>query len=269
MTDIRAKLTELYSLEQLSAGDTCIHRLHPGAKLAATAVFLLCVASFGRYEAARLVPYFFYPFLLLALSEVPLRMLASRVAVALPFALFAGLTGLLFDRTPAAFLGSVPISGGAIILGSILLRTVLCVSAILLLMAVTPFRALADELRRIHCPPLFLTLLEMTYRYIGTLVAEAANMWVAYHLRAPGQKNLALNRMGSFIGQLFLRSVDRAERVYHAMKCRGYSLGGRRSQSRPFRAADWIFLACVGGGSILFRFLDVPAFAAALAGGLL
>ena len=47
-------------------------------------------------------------------------------------------------------------------------------------------------------------------------------MTQAYRLRAPGQKGVHLKAWGSFVG-LLLRSIDRADEVYHSMLLRGYN----------------------------------------------
>ena len=153
MTDIHSKLHTLYSLEQLSGGSSCIHRVHPLAKLAVTACYLLCVASMGRYSFFALAPYVFYPVIVMALADVPFGMVLRRAAAALPFCLFAGVTNLLWDRAPVLRLGGLAISGGLLSLLTILLRTLLCVSAVLILVAVTPLPALTGQLRRLHVPP--------------------------------------------------------------------------------------------------------------------
>ncbi len=267
MADIRQKITQLYSLEQLSSGDTCVHRLHPAVKLLATFVYILTVVSFGRYEFTRLAPYVFYPVLMMSLSETPYRMIASRTAVAIPFCLFAGLSNVFFLRRPAFELLGLPVTLGMVSLAAILYRTVLCVSAVLILVAVTPFAELTGQLRRMRVPEVFLLLFEMTYRYIGTLLEEAGSMYTAYMLRAAGEKGLAMKHMGSFTGQLLLRSFDRAERVYGAMKCRGYALRDGYAIARPIRPSDWLFLALAGGLPVLFRLVDLPALAAARIGG--
>ena len=44
----------------------------------------------------------------------------------------------------------------------------------------------------------------------------------AYHLRAPGQKGIHISAWGSFLGQLLLRSMDRAEDLYESMLLRGF-----------------------------------------------
>lgn len=259
MSDIRRKSAAAVSLEQLAAGDSCIHALHPLAKLAATAVYLLCVLSLGRYEPARLAPFLFYPAVLLTLAEVPLGLVLRRTAVALPFALFAGLSGLFFDRTVLLQIGGFAVTGGALSLAVLLARTLLCVSAVLLLAAVTPLPALTNQLRRMHVPPFLLMVFEMTYRYLGVLLEEAASLGTAYRLRAHTEKGVALRDLGSLAGGLLLRSFDRAERIFQAMQCRGWPHADTNPPKRAFRRADTVFMLLACGSSVLFRCADAAA----------
>lgn len=260
MADLRSKLSELYSLEQLAAGKTALHRLHPLAKILATVVYLVCVVSFGSMTVSRLLPYLFYPILLITLADIPCGMILRRTLVALPFCLFAGVSGLLLNRQTAFVLGHFAVTAGTLNLVSILLRTLLCVSVVLLLVALTPFSALTDELRRLHMPNLLVTLFEMIYRYVGVLVEEASDMLTAYRLRSNGAKWPDVRQFGPFIGQLLLRSFDRAERVYHAMQCRLYALREVSKAPVPFCGADWLFVLLGVGGAVLFRFFNLPAF---------
>lgn len=247
MTDIRSKIYTLYSLEQLAGKDTVVHRLHPAAKLTATAVYILCVASMGRYSFFAMTPYVFYPCIVLALAELPFGMVFRRTLIALPFCLFAGISNLIFDRSVAFWLGGIPITGGILSVFTILLRALLCVSAVLILVAVTPLSALTGELRCLHVPGVFVSLFEMVYRYIGTLLEEAADMRTAYQLRRGTKKGISLADAGMLIGQLFLRSADRAARIYNAMKCRGYPGTAAQAKRTGFTSADWAFvLLCCG-----------------------
>ena len=240
MTDIRSKVNTLYSLEQLAAGNSAVHRVKPLPKLIVTLVYLVCVLSLDRYAPARLAPYLFYPVTVMALAEVPFGMLLRRSLVALPFCLFAGLSNLLID-------------GNIVSLFVLLARTLLCTDAVLLLVAVTPFSELTGTLRTLRVPELLVTLLEMVYRYIGVLVGEAADMLTAFRLRAGGAKWPRVREFGSFVGQLLLRSADRAERVYHAMQGRGGYAGSRRNGGQEWQVRDWVFLLLGAGSSILFR----------------
>ena len=257
MADIRSKLNMLYSLEQLSAGRTTLHRVHPFAKLMVTFVYILCVISFGKYELSSLAPFLCYPVLVMALAEIPFSMIGKRAAVAMPFCLFAGISNLIFDRTIIAHVGMIPISGGVISFAMLLGRTILCVSAILILVALTSFSALMDQLRRFHVPELIVTLLEMVYRYIGVLAEEASGMVTAFRLRSNGAKWPSIREFGPFVGQLLLRSADRAERVYQAMQCRLYTLRDVKKNRPAWKLRDTIFLIIGCGSSILFRWVDI------------
>ncbi|GHU59789.1 cobalt ECF transporter T component CbiQ [Spirochaetia bacterium] len=252
-------VTTLYTLESLSSGRSCIHRLHPGAKIITAGLFMVTVISFDRYSPGRIVPFLIYPSILIALGDIPLGMLMRRTALALPFCVFAGISNLVFEQDIALVVGGIGISFGLLSFLTLLLRTLLCVAAVLILAATTPVTRLAAQLRRFRCPALFVTILEISYRYIAVLMTEAASMHTAYLLRGGGTKGIAIPHTGSFIGHLFLHSVDRAERVYAAMKCRGYSLDGRPQTPQAFTFRDGIFLALVGLGCLIFRMIDVAA----------
>jgi cobalt/nickel transport system permease protein len=59
---------------------------------------------------------------------------------------------------------------------------------------------------------------------------------------------------------LLLRSFDRAERIYHAMKCRGYGASpAKGAGKRGFAPGDAICAAAVFLPCLLFRFVSVNA----------
>jgi len=92
-------------------------------------------------------------------------------------------------------------------------------------------------------------------------------MSVAYSLRNFNRKGIEMRDMGSFSGQLLLRSFNRAERVYNSMKCRGYALGYtldtalqiKPIKKRTFVLQDFIFLIIVCLLCATFRFVDINA----------
>jgi len=231
--------------------------LHPLTKLVSAFVYIVFVASFGRYDFVRLAPYLFYPFVMMAIAELPYKLLLPRVLIALPFCLFAGISNVIFDKAAAFSIGGVTVSLGVLSLATILLKMYLCVMAALLLVATTPFTELAAQLRRLHVPMVFVMVFEITFRYIGVLLEEVHSMTTAYKLRSGGKKALEMRHMGSFVGQLLLRGFDRAERVHAAMRCRGYSLKHVPPARRRLQRADLIALAAVCLTSLLLRFTTV------------
>ena len=257
MPDISARVHELRALENLSAGQTAIHRLHPLVKLLSAFSFIMLVASFGRYDFVRLAPYLFYPFVMMALAELPYRLLLSRVLIALPFCLFAGLSNVIFDRAAAFIIGGVTISFGVVSLATILMKMYLCVMAALLLVGTTPFTELTAQLRRLRVPMIFVMVFEMTFRYISVLLEEVYSMTTAYKLRSGTKKALDIRHMGPFVGQLLLRGFDRAERVHAAMRCRGYSLKHIPPSRRRLRLSDILALAAVLLPALLLRLIAI------------
>lgn len=223
-------------LEQLAEGGTCIHRLHPLAKLLMTAVFLGAVISFPVHALSGLAPMTLYIVLGMALSETPWKPILLRLLTAAPFVAVTGLCNLLLDRAPLFFLGPVSVSGGVLSCLSILGKGFLTVSAVLLLVSTTSLLELSNQLARCHAPRMLCLQLILTYRYISVLLGEAGQMVTAYRLRSGRDGGIRMADMGCFLGQLLLRSYDRAERVYCAMKCRGYD-----GTYRPDAGAVWTF----------------------------
>jgi len=257
MADLSARVHELRALENLSAKQTIIHRLHPLVKILSAFIYIVAVASFGRYDFLRLIPYLFYPFIMMALAGLPYKVLLLRVAIALPFCLFAGLSNVIFERATALTINGIEISYGVVSLFTILLKMYLCVMAALLLIATTPFTELTAQLRRMRVPMIFVMIFETTFRYISVLLEEVHSMIIAYKLRSGTKKSLDIKHMGTFVGQLVLRGFDRAERVHMAMRCRGYSLSNVPAAPRNLLSQDIIVLLLVCIPTILLRFYEI------------
>lgn len=260
MQNFSSKVNEIYSLEQFSSKDTVIHALHPMVKIAAAFFYIVCVVSFDRYAFIRLVPFIFYPVLIMALAEIPYSLILSRLLLALPFTMFAGLSNIFFDRAILFYISGIGISFGVVSFFTLIFRALLCVAAVLILVATTPFSSLTGQLRRMKIPEMFITLFEMTYRYIGSLLEETTIMITAYQLRRNADRGIDMKHMGSFVGQLLIRSFDRAQSVYDAMKCRGYGLFTRHMKKIGLNTPDYVFLVTACGLPLLLRFVDLSQF---------
>lgn len=251
--------SDLYSLEQFADGNTIIHRIHPLIKIITTFLFIIIVVSFDPSEIGKMIPFFFYPSILMALSETPYRPLLKRLILTLPFVLFTGLFNIFYDTKTALVIGEFQISYGIVSLLSILIKTFLTVIAVLILVSTTRWRDISAEMVRLKIPLIFVTLITLTYRYISVLIDEAESMMLAYRLRSPKYKGIRMKDAGSFLGQLLLRSMDRAERIYAAMLCRGYSGGAINSVPNKIRKVDWIYGFIVCSAIIFFRCIDIIA----------
>ena len=105
---------------------------------------------------------------------------------------------------------------------TLLMKGVFSLMASFILISTTKIDHLCGALRRVGMPGTLATLFLLTYRYITLMMTELSTMTTAYSLRAPGQKGIHISAWGSFIGQLFLRSMDKADEIYSSMHLRGF-----------------------------------------------
>ena len=244
-------LARVAALDELARQDTAIHRLHPLAKVLVTLGFVIGVIASPRYNLPGLCPFFLYPFILAALGEVPFSSVLTRVWPALPFVLFAGLSNLLLDRAPLFAVGGVAVSKGAVACLVLVLKTFLSVSGVILLCATTPGDQLIKALSQLSVPEGLTTVCLLCFRYLSLLMGEAAAMTRAYSLRSTGKGGVNMRDLGSFGGQLLLRSADRAERVYGAMCCRGYTGRYPASCLPAMKGTDRLYLCAMLGVFLL------------------
>lgn len=258
MASIDKALPEFAYLEILATRETPIHRLDPRAKLLATLVFVAMVVSFDRYAISALVPFFLFPLVLVARGGLPAGFLLRKTLLALPFALLVGLFNPFFDRTPLLALGPLMISGGWVSFASIILRALLTVGASLALIAVTGFTGVCLSLERLGFPRVFAVQLLFLYRYLFILVEEGGRTVRARELRSCGARGQGIASYSSLVGNLLLRTWDRAERIHRAMLSRGFQ--GEFHLRRTTRFG-WRELLFVGGWSALFivcRLVNIP-----------
>lgn len=191
-------------------GRTLGRRVSPRLKLLATLCFILPTALLPRRpDAIYLVP----AAILLAVwpfTRMPLRHALRRLLVVEVFIVGIALLALI---TPAA----------APIFFATLFKSNLCVFAMLLLTWTTPFHEILQELRRWRLPAVMLSTLALMYRYLPVLAEESRRMSRARASRTFQRRRLAAwQDLSLIIGQLFVRSAERAERIYLAMCARGW-----------------------------------------------
>lgn len=222
MDKINHALDEFREMDALAAQDSPIHRMHPAVKLLLTLLYILCVVSFHKYQLSALAVMALYPILLFQISGIPVRTCFYKLRVVLPLVCAVGLLNPFYDRAPLLQIGNVAVSSGVISMITLMLKGVFALMASFLLIATTPMDSLCAALRKLHVPSLLVTLMLLTYRYVAVMMEEVSVMTEAYHLRAPGQKGIHISAWGSFLGQLLLRSMDRAEDLYESMQLRGF-----------------------------------------------
>jgi cobalt/nickel transport system permease protein len=247
-------LLDLTGLDHLASGDSPIHRLDPRAKIVATLVFIVTVVSFPPREVAGLIPFFVFPLAVVSAGRLPIAFLAARVAAVLPFAAAVAILNPLFDREIAATFAGFPLSGGWLSFVSVILRSLLTVSAALILVATTGFAGVCGGLERLGAPRLLVGQLHFLYRYSFVLADETSRAARARDLRSFGGRGKGIVPFSSMAGHLLVRSWERGERIHLAMLSRGFRGEFPRDGRSRFGASELLYAAGWSALFILFRF---------------
>ena len=250
--------SELREMDALAAADSPVHRLHPLCKLIVTVAYIATVVSFPKYDFTGLVVMVLYPVFLFQAAGIPIRTCFHKLRVVLPLVCAVGLVNPFLDHMPLTRLGNLTITGGMVSMVTLMGKGVFSLMASFLLIATTPIDSLCAALRRLHVPSILTTLLLLTYRYIGVMLEEVSIMTDAYKLRAPGQKGIHISAWGSFLGQLLLRSMDRAEELYQSMQLRGFCGEFYYADTAPCTAGAVLYGVVCAALFALARLYDLP-----------
>jgi cobalt/nickel transport system permease protein len=169
----------------------------------------------------------------LFLSQVNWRVLAKRMVVESAF-IGTILLGTLFREGGDVLWswGWMQITtNGLIVLGSVALKALLSLLILNILTLSTSLSLLLYGLSSLGIPPLLVAILASMCRYIGVLVDEFQSMRRAAAARNfyggkwwQGSQNGAWQRqaIGNMIGVMFIRTLERGDRIHLAMLSRGY-----------------------------------------------
>jgi len=237
-----------------------MRNLSPLSKLAVTAVFIFTTVSFPKYDITGLIPFFLYPVITFQLSGIKLKNCLKTTGFVLPLIMMTGILNPFLDTTSFDIAGLFTIRAGIISFITLLLKGILCLTASYVFAETTKIDELCGTLRRIKIPKIIVTVFLLTWRYIFVMKEEVSVMLDAYHLRAPGQKGIHYSAWGSFLGQLFLRSFDRADELYQAMILRGYNGNYFYACCRGKHSAikNWFYFISMTALIICTRLFNVP-----------
>lgn len=188
-----------------------LDRVSPTVKVFWALLMLFGVAAIPIGNTALLV----VPAAMLAavmiVGRIPLLLVVSRVAVLFPFAAAASLLAVFH---PAGWFAVL----------TVLLRSALSIAVLVVLMATTSFVGIIEVFRRVHLPGVLVTTIALMYRYVFVLIKETERMKAARESRLfrEDRRRLWLLR-GGVIGHLAIRSFERAERIFAAMRSRGWT----------------------------------------------
>ena len=261
MSQLNQAVKALHEIDSESGKRRKESLLHPFSIFLVTCLYIGVIASFPTYDLGRLISMVIFLIVTGILCDISLKNSFNRLKYVLPLPLFLGLANLLFDRQILGYARKLPITGGMVSMVTLFCKGVLMVYATYFMIIRIGIEGLCHSLKILHVPGILITQVTLTYRYIIVLLREMERMWIAYRMRAPGQKGIQMKAWGSFLGMLFFRSMERAGHVYESMKLRGYQehVGiptGKISYS-PGKSVSYV--VCWGLVFLILR--NVPVFA--------
>ena len=187
-----------------------ISRLQASVKAAGALVILLGIASLPLGVPLLLIVPVVVTSAAALLSRFPPVTLLRRLLMLEPFAVAASALVLFRPDGWTAF-------------WTLLVKSSLSLTIVIIFSATTPFGDIFTLLRRLKLPGILLTTIALLYRYLFVLADQVERMRRARAGRtfAKGRR-LAWFLNSGVIGHLAVRSVERAERVYAAMRARGW-----------------------------------------------
>jgi cobalt/nickel transport system permease protein len=207
----------LDGIERFSTGSGPLHRMDARAKLIAALAFIVVIVATPIGAWTALGAEGLVLALLTGLAGVPPGEIGRRWLRLLVLVGFLAVTIAPAHPARAQY-------GLAVVAGSILIKNSMAVVTVLLLSAVTPFHTVLAGLRGLSVPVMLVSTLQFMERYRHVLMEELHRMATARRARTFGRRGgLGWGLLTGLIGMLFLRTLERAERVHGAMLARGWT----------------------------------------------
>lgn len=201
-------------IDRYSDGASPIHRLGASLKIFLIIVSLICIIITPYRWFALLAIYAFLIGLAWMISRVPPAHLFKRLRLIVPFIAIIAL-GAFFAEGPVPPLGRYLL---------IVCKSILAIAVLTMLTSTTRFPDLLKGFSRLGMPRILVAILAFLYRYIFILIDEAERLNIgrlSRHLSS--SRRLAWKGRAWMMGTLFVRSIDKSERVYQAMLARGFT----------------------------------------------
>lgn len=213
----------------------------------AVLAYTLVLISCDRYQVAALIPMLILPLAMLQIAQIPLTFALKRLLILCPFIAMLCLASPLLDHQPRLLeLGPwrLAVTAGWLTAINIFLKFAMGVLALTALMCTTPFSLLLEAMRKLGLPKLLAMQLGFLYRYIFVLIDEAMRVRRARDFRgaASAKASRRLAAAGAIIGSLFVRTLERSERIHVAMCARGYRGEPHSLAHLHFHRSDFVFL---------------------------
>lgn len=243
-------------------GHSAVHHLAPEAKVAATVVFVASVAitprtavwAFG-IDLAMLVA-------VISVARLPVRFVVGRLAVILPFVLFAFTLPFVASGERVDIAGIGLARDGLWGTFNVLAKAGLGATASIVLAGTTEQSRILTGLERLRVPVVLTTIAAFMLRYLEVIAAELRRMRTAMTARGYDPRWLwQAKPIASGAGALFVRSYERGERVHAAMVSRGFTGAMPALDTARATGREWATAALVPAAALAVAALSLTVLA--------
>jgi cobalt/nickel transport system permease protein len=234
------------------AGTSPLHRWDVRCKLVTILAYSFMVVSLGRLTPA--LAAVAVSLLVLVIARASLAKVLMRL---LAISGFVGMFFVVMPLTAPVHAGdTVVIFGGLKWLGfnlrGLQLAATIAAKAVAVtllmepLLATAPLPVTLHGLSRLGAPEIVGQMVLLSYRYLHVFSHEARRMSSGMQVRGFRKRTdlPTLRAVANFLGMLFVRSFERTERVFDAMRARGYRGRFPEPETSPMTASD-VALAAV------------------------
>jgi cobalt/nickel transport system permease protein len=237
-----------------------IHRWDPRLRL--VSIFALIFSVMLLYNLQLVVIGMIFAIVLTCITKIPLSFVLSRMKLVfifvIPFFIIIPFT-VICDGVEIASFGGITLSYRGIeyvtFAAMIVLKALTAVMLIFPMIGTSRMDITIKALEGLYMPNKLVQMFAFTYRYIFVLDDEFTRMDRSLASRGFKRRgNLyTLTTISKAIAMLFVNSYERADRVFYAMRSKGYS--GKIATLHEFHARrqDWVNTVVVVGFAVLLQ----------------
>ncbi len=237
-----------------------VHRWDPRLRL--ISIFALIFSVMLLYSLQLVVIGMIFAIILTGISKIPLSFVLSRMKLVfifvIPFFIIIPFT-VIGDGVEIASFGGIILSYRGIeyakFAAMIVLKALTAVMLVFPMIGTSRMDITIKALEGLHLPNKLVQMFAFTYRYIFVLDEEFMRMERSLASRGFKRRgNLyTLTTISKAIAMLFVNSYERADRVFYAMRSKGYSGTVATLHEFHSRWHDWVNTAVVVGFAVLLQ----------------
>lgn len=218
-----------------------VHRMAPEAKLVAALLIVTSIAVTPPQAVWAFALFALGLATVIRLARLPFRFVLVRLAVVLPFLLFALLIPFIAGGEQIEVLGVSLSREGLWGMWNVFAKATLGAATSIVLAGTTEIAEMLRGMTVLRVPPALTAIAMFMVRYLVVVSNELTRMRVAMTARGYDPRWLwQAKPIAASAGALFIRSYERGERVHGAMLARGYTGTMPEINRRRASRNDWI-----------------------------